>query len=570
MVGQIENGNYMQNNKSYILVSISSAVMRSGYVNNVVENLSNNHEKIDLIFLDDLEINNQCVINRYEKKFAKEKVESLINEILGCIKTEYIERVDVRRWNSYMCDELKVIIGSLSEKYSCDKSFKSACDNQVYVNMQPILNKMGVYNRRNEIISKLALYIISELALKIFLNNSKYYDIEYAPYKEMQVMEEMFNHKWVIDGLNIDRYVDLRIIAARQRKEGIVLRNIKYAYPKKDVLFNDLNINMPGGEVIGILGKNGSGKTTILNLIGGHIRPISGNIYIGGDDITNNRPKDRPVITVFQDNALFPHMTVFNNVSYGLRVKKMKRDFIEQKVNMLLSEMDIIELKDRYPSELSLGQQKRVAICRSIIMNPKVLLLDEPSSSLDYEQREKLIKIIKNLSINERGMSIIIISHDRDFIISVCDYLVYLNNGEALVEEYIDKINGKPPNYKVALMLNSMNVIDGRIDDQVRFVSKINKVQYQLSDDYSDYKNMKAGMLINRGFESSNSSEGIFLEVLVDSVIYKKNSKNVKLLIADGTELIFEVSGRDVNIFKDAIGRNINLAIEPKEICVLV
>jgi multiple sugar transport system ATP-binding protein len=197
----------------------------------------------------------------------------------------------------------------------------------------------------------------------------------------------------------------------------IELKNIDKFYDKTHVLKN-LNLTIEDGEFMTLLGPSGCGKTTTLRVVSGLEAPQNGNIFFDGEEIVNARelfyapPSKRDLNLVFQSYALWPHMTVFKNVAFGLQIKKTPREEIRKKVENALERMQILQYKDRYPSELSGGQQQRVAIARAIVTAPKILLLDEPLSNLDAKLRIDMRSELKRLH-QEMGTTVIYVTHDQ-------------------------------------------------------------------------------------------------------------------------------------------------------------
>ena len=188
------------------------------------------------------------------------------------------------------------------------------------------------------------------------------------------------------------------------------------------------NLNVASGEFVSFLGPSGSGKTTVLRAIGGYHKPAGGKILIDGQDVTRLAPQRRNIGMVFQDLALFPHMRVFDNVAYGLRVRKTPRKEIRRRV---LEALEIVELPDmerRYPHELSGGQQQRVALARAIVIRPALLLMDEPLGALDLRLRESMQTEIKRIQ-RALGITAVYVTHDQIEAFTMSDRVVVLNRG---------------------------------------------------------------------------------------------------------------------------------------------
>lgn len=191
----------------------------------------------------------------------------------------------------------------------------------------------------------------------------------------------------------------------------------------------DLDIDIHRGEFFSMLGPSGSGKTTVLRMIAGFEAPTEGSIHLEGEDITGAAPFDREVNTVFQDYALFPHMTVVENVAYGLTVRKMPKQEKLAKANEALKQVQLEHLADRLPSQLSGGQRQRIALARALILRPKVLLLDEPLGALDKQLREQMQVELKQIQ-REAGITFIFVTHDQEEALTLSDRIAVYNNGK--------------------------------------------------------------------------------------------------------------------------------------------
>jgi putative spermidine/putrescine transport system ATP-binding protein len=197
------------------------------------------------------------------------------------------------------------------------------------------------------------------------------------------------------------------------------------------VAVDRVDLEIPAGEFFTLLGPSGSGKTTTLRLIAGFERPDEGRIELGGADVTNRAPYERDVNTVFQDYALFPHMTVAENVGYGLRVKHVPRAERRRRVEEILKVVRLPELGDRKPVQLSGGQRQRIALARSLVNAPKVLLLDEPLGALDLKLRQEMQIELKRIQreVSEVGITFVYVTHDQEEALTMSDRLAVFNEG---------------------------------------------------------------------------------------------------------------------------------------------
>lgn len=206
------------------------------------------------------------------------------------------------------------------------------------------------------------------------------------------------------------------------------LENIFKNYNEKEVLKN-INFEITEGQLVCVLGPSGCGKTTLLNIVGGFIEDFSGKIFIDNTDITNVPPERRPVATVFQSYGLFTHKNVIENVSYGLKFLKLSKKEILEQATSVLEKVGLSGYQNKYISELSGGEQQRVAIARSLVLQPKVLLLDEPFSNLDVHLRGTMRDEVRRIQ-KEFGVTMIIVTHDQEDAFRLADKIIVMNNGE--------------------------------------------------------------------------------------------------------------------------------------------
>lgn len=232
---------------------------------------------------------------------------------------------------------------------------------------------------------------------------------------------------------------------------------------KKEVLaVDDVTMEIEGGTMVTLLGPSGCGKTTTLRMIAGFEPPTSGEIYLEGRRITNLPPQKRDTAMVFQSYGLFPHMTVFQNVAYGLKVRRLSRREIRRRVAKALELVGLEGLEERYPGQLSGGQQQRVALCRALVTEPKVLLFDEPLSNLDAKLRKGTREQIRNLQ-QELGITAIYVTHDQAEAMSISDKIAVMNRGK--VEQLGDptEIYMRPKNRFVANFIGEANFFTGKV-----------------------------------------------------------------------------------------------------------
>jgi len=228
---------------------------------------------------------------------------------------------------------------------------------------------------------------------------------------------------------------------------------------------DDVSFEVSRGSIFAIIGPSGCGKTTTLRVIAGLEIPDSGRIYIGGRDVTYEKPYERGAVMVFQNYALWPHMTVFDNVAYGLKIRKrrlgLSRADIERRVREVLELVGLAGLENRYPHQLSGGQQQRVALARALAVEPRVLLLDEPLSNLDAKLRIRMRSELKRIQ-REAGITMIYVTHDQEEAMSLADRIAVMNAGKILQIGTPEEIYRRPRNLFVALFLGRTSAITGK------------------------------------------------------------------------------------------------------------
>lgn len=225
-----------------------------------------------------------------------------------------------------------------------------------------------------------------------------------------------------------------------------------------NTVLHDLQLSFEEGEFVTLLGPSGCGKSTLLRILAGLITPDEGIIKIDGKDVTDVKAKDRQVGMVFQAYALFPNMTVEENIAFGLKMKKLAKVTIKQKVARMIELVGLIGKEASYPRQLSGGQQQRVALARSLVTEPKVLLLDEPLSALDAQIRKSLQKQLRSIQ-QELKMTTVLVTHDQEEAMAVSDRIYILNEGRIVQSGTPHEIYTQPANEFVARFIGNYNVL---------------------------------------------------------------------------------------------------------------
>ena len=242
---------------------------------------------------------------------------------------------------------------------------------------------------------------------------------------------------------------------------GVSISRVNVSYGKHRVL-KDVDLEIAPGEFFAFLGPSGCGKTTLLRLIAGFVQADSGSVRVAGDDISRLPPWRRDVGLVFQNYALWPHMSVRRNVAFGLEERRLPRAEIERRVDGALDVVGLSALGERKPSQLSGGQQQRVALARTLAVEPKVLLLDEPLSNLDAQLRVQVRRELRELQ-RRLGLTTIFVTHDQEEANTVCDRIAVMSEGVVQQVGTPMALYTRPANLFVAGFLGSANLLEGRV-----------------------------------------------------------------------------------------------------------
>lgn len=256
------------------------------------------------------------------------------------------------------------------------------------------------------------------------------------------------------------------------------IKDVSKKYDNKEVLKN-IDFGLNEGELICVLGPSGCGKTTLLNIIGGFIPDYEGDIVLSDNNISNLPPEKRPIATVFQSYGLFSHKNVIENVSYGLKFLKLSKNEILEKSKDVLKKVGLEGYDKKRISELSGGEQQRVAIARSLVLNPKVLLLDEPFSNLDVHLRGVMREEVKRIQ-KQFGITMIVVTHDQEDAFRLADRIVVLNSGKIEQIGTPKELYLKPKTEFVAKFIGDSNIIDS--EKIVRY-ENVELLKSETSDD---------------------------------------------------------------------------------------
>jgi len=314
---------------------------------------------------------------------------------------------------------------------------------------------------------------------------------------------------------------------------------------------NGIDLDIPAGEFFSLLGASGCGKTTTLRLIAGFEKPDAGQILLDGRDLSADPPHVRPVNTVFQQYALFPFMTVRQNVAFGLKYQKAKRGDIVRRVGEALELTRMTEFADRHPAHLSGGQQHRVALARALILNPRVLLLDEPLGALDAQLRKQLQLELRALQ-REVGITFIYVTHDQEEALTMSDRIAVLADGRVEQVGAPQVIYSMPATTYVAGFLGSANIFDAELlsvtEGSANCTALDTKIGARLDDDVPPgpaaivIRPERIGLAGPDDLVPDNRN---VLSGLVRDVVYLGASTHVRVEVAGGRLLTVEVANHD-------------------------
>ena len=357
-----------------------------------------------------------------------------------------------------------------------------------------------------------------------------------------------------------------------EQKKLIQFKNIVKSFEDGQVVLKGVSLDIYENEFVTLLGPSGCGKTTLLRILGGFLQPTEGKVLFDGEDIVNVPPYKREINTVFQKYALFPHMNVYDNIAFGLTIKKEPKDVIEQKVMRMLRLVSLEDYADRNVTELSGGQQQRIAIARALVNEPSVLLLDEPLGALDLKLRKEMQQELKYIQ-QEVGITFIFVTHDQEEALTMSDKIVVMNAGEIQQIGTPTEIYRYPVNEFVANFIGETNIIDGVMqgDDLVVFedkkfpcrargFNKNEKVDVVIRPEHLDIVPRSEGML--KGVVKSQLFKGMHYDTVVETrvgttiTVKMQVSQDRPVLNADAGEKIsasaFLIDVEDVGELDDA------------------
>ncbi|WP_413161382.1 ABC transporter ATP-binding protein [Capilliphycus salinus ALCB114379] len=337
-----------------------------------------------------------------------------------------------------------------------------------------------------------------------------------------------------------------------------------------------LNLNIKTGEFFSLLGPSGCGKTTTLRMIAGFESPTSGEIYIHKQAMNHHPPFHRPVNTVFQNYALFPHLTVSENIAFGLEMENLPRPEIRQRISEALELVQLTNLQNRYPRQLSGGQQQRVALARALVKQPKVLLFDEPLGALDLKLRKEMQLELKQMQ-KRLGITFIYVTHDQEEALTMSDRIGVMNEGKLLQVGTPVEIYEYPKTRFVADFIGESNILTGRVTQHQNYQINL-LVDEQLSLSVASQTEVFPGQILTLvirpekvGIFSENNGQNNNFQGIIEESIYLGTDTRYRVKLTPNTSIII----RQQNLQRDrtqqyAVGETVNLFISAENISLLV
>ena len=335
------------------------------------------------------------------------------------------------------------------------------------------------------------------------------------------------------------------------------------SYDGKVLVVKDLNLDISEGEFITMLGPSGSGKTTCLMMLAGFETPTNGEIYLDKNPISNIPPHKRGIGMVFQNYALFPHMTVYENLAFPLRVRKVSKEDTDKKIDKALSMVSLTGFENRMPGQLSGGQQQRVAVERALVFDPAVVLMDEPLGALDKNLRESMQYEIKHIH-ESIGVTVVYVTHDQGEALTMSNRIAVFNDGKVQQLSSPDKLYEEPVNSFVAEFIGENNRFSGQVTDVSKDKCKVklddgseilaNPIVVKSSGEKTIVSLRPERALINTKEKMENNFKG-----KIEEVIYHGDHTRVRLNLLGNKDFILKVPNSSANM-DIKLGNQINVS----------
>ena len=323
------------------------------------------------------------------------------------------------------------------------------------------------------------------------------------------------------------------------------------SYDGKVLVVKDLNLDIAEGEFVTMLGPSGSGKTTCLMMLAGFETPTNGEIYLDSNPISNIPPHKRGIGMVFQNYALFPHMTVYENLAFPLRVRKISKEEIDKKVDKALSMVSLSGFENRMPGQLSGGQQQRVAVARALVFDPQVVLMDEPLGALDKNLRESMQYEIKHIH-ESIGVTVVYVTHDQGEALTMSNRIAVFNDGKVQQLSSPDKLYEEPVNSFVAEFIGENNTFGGEISEISNGTCRVkldkgeiiaNPISVKSVGEKTTVSIRPERALINPKDKMDNNQKG-----KIEEVIYHGDHTRVRINLLGNSDFILKVPNSSSNL----------------------
>lgn len=338
----------------------------------------------------------------------------------------------------------------------------------------------------------------------------------------------------------------------------IELKHVTKSFSDGFTAVDDFNLEVRRGEFVTFLGPSGCGKTTTLRMIAGFELPTSGEILLNGKSITNLPPYERPINTVFQRYALFPHMNIYENIAFGLKQKKTPKDVIEHKVKKVLSLVDLEGFEERNVATLSGGQQQRIAIARALVNEPEILLLDEPLGALDLKMRQEMQIELKDMH-DKLGITFIYVTHDQEEALTMSDKIVVMSEGRIQQIGTPEDIYNEPKNAFVADFIGESNIFSGIMTGKLK--ARFCGGEFSCVDDVAEGTHITA-VVRPEDVEVTKPENGT-IQGVVTSVIFKGIHYEITVQCGRSEMMIQSVNAPKV-------GERVGMRLDPENIHIMI
>ncbi len=353
-----------------------------------------------------------------------------------------------------------------------------------------------------------------------------------------------------------------------KNNEFVKFDNVDKSYDGKVLVVKGLKLDIAEGEFVTMLGPSGSGKTTCLMMLAGFETPTNGEIYLDGNAISNIPPHKRGIGMVFQNYALFPHMTVYENLAFPLRVRKIPKDEVDKKIDKALSMVALQGFETRMPMQLSGGQQQRVAVARSLVFDPQVVLMDEPLGALDKNLRESMQYEIKHIH-ESIGVTVVYVTHDQTEALTMSSRIAVFNDGKVQQLSSPDELYERPVNSFVAEFIGENNTFEGTVSDIAGDSCKVkltNGIEILANPIFVKTKGEKTIVslrperaLINPKDKMDNNHKG-----KIEEVIYHGDHTRVRINLLGNDQFILKIPNSTSNL-DIKLGNDINVGWNSKD-----